>query len=287
MRLLLGHNQFIGVSHTSEDRSRGRDAKFSKVENIYYAAEAASELGYEGMMIETHPRMLEFFEYYNKNRTFDMNFYLQAPYVQGYIRKMNEEGIHGLISDMIHRKGFISTSKFALKSVISPLKKNYLSIALSALKFEVAPFAEAGIKTLLLHNVVTDLLISLGVSDAFSEYSEYVKDELGLEPGFITSNFPLLQDSFKKWGIPSSFIMTPVNLKGYNMNPSKGAVEDAIRTYKGEIIAMNVLGGGAFSVKEAYSYLKSFDNINYCVIGASSKEHLKELMEVFGETHYY
>ena len=36
--------------------------------------------------------MLEFINYYEKNQTFDMDFYLQVPYVQGYIQKVNEKG---------------------------------------------------------------------------------------------------------------------------------------------------------------------------------------------------
>jgi len=281
MRLILGHNQFIGISHISEERSRERDKKFSKIENIYNVAEAASELGYDGMMIETHPRMLEFIKYYNKNQTFDMNFYLQTPYVQGYILKMNENGLQGLISDIIQRSGFMAASKFALKGVVSPINKDYLSMALSALKFEVAPFGEVDIKVLLLHNIVTDLLLSLGISDAFTDYFEYVKEDLSLQPGFVTSNFPLLQSSFEKFKIPSTTIMTPVNSKGHNMNPSKAAVEEAIRRSDSEIIAMEVLGGGAFSLNNAYSYLKSLSKIKHCTIGASSREHLAEISEIF------
>jgi hypothetical protein len=44
---------------------------------------------------------------------------------------------------------------------------------------------------------------------------------------------------------------------------------------------MNVLGGGAYSLPEAASYVKSFDAIKRCVVGASSRDHLKELVETF------
>ena len=58
-------------------------------------------------------------------------------------------------------------------------------------------------------------------------------------------------------------------------------VESVIKKYDGEIIAMNIMGGGAFGVNEVHSYLKSFDNIKFCAVGASSEKHLKELKEVF------
>jgi len=75
--------------------------------------------------------------------------------------------------------------------------------------------------------------------------------------------------------------MTPVNIKGFDMNPTQGDVESGLRAYDGTVFAMNVLGGGAFSIPEAASYVKSFDAIKKCVVGASSKEHLTELVQLF------
>lgn len=281
MELILGHNQFIGISHISEERSREREKKFSKIENIYNVVETASELGYKSMIMETHPRMAEFFNYYNENKTFDMDFYLQVPYVAGYVKKMNEKGIMGLVSDLVGQTGFLGVGGLALKGAANFLKRDYMGLAMSVLKFEVSPFADVNIKSLLLHNVFTDLLLALGMTDAFTEFERYVKDDLDLDPGFITLNFPLLKNNFEKWNINPSFVMTPVNPHGYDMNPSREVVEKNISDYNGKIIAMNLLGGGAFSVEESNSYIQKFDNINHCVIGASSKEHLSELSEIF------
>ncbi|MGB9980292.1 hypothetical protein [Methanobacterium sp.] len=281
MELILGHNQFIGISHISEERSREREKKFSKIENIYNVVEAASELGYKSMIMETHPRMVEFFSYYNENKTFDMDFYLQVPYVAGYVKKMNEKGIMGLVSDLVSQTGFLGAGGMALKGAANFLKRDYMSLAMSVLKFEVSPFSDINIKSLLLHNVFTDLLLALEMTDAFTEFERYVKDDLDLDPGFITLNFPLLKNNFEKWDINPSFVMTPVNPQGYDMNPSREVVEENISNYNGKIIAMNLLGGGAFSVEESNSYIRGFDNINHCVIGASSKEHLNELITIF------
>ncbi len=281
MDLILGHNQFLGISHISEERSREREKKFSNVENIYKIVEKASEFGYKGMIIETHPHMLKFLEYYKNSRTFDMDFYLQVPYVQGYIQKMNEKGLSGLVKEIIQRSGIKSASAMALKNIINLAKKDYLSMATSALQLEIAPFEEFNIKALLLHNVITDLLLSLRVGDAFTEYIGYVKDKLELKPGFITLNFQLFKSSCEKWDIKPPLVVTPVNLGGYDMNPSKEIVEFTIKKYTGEITAMNILGGGAYSIGEASDYLKSFDSIKCCIIGASSEKHLRELAEIF------
>lgn len=281
MELILGHNQFIGISHISDERSREREQKFSKIENIYKVVETASELGYKNMIMETHPRMVDFFNYYKENQTFDMNFYLQVPYAVGYVKKMNEKGVMGLISDLVSQTGFSGAGNLALKGVTNLFKRDYIALAMSVLKLEVSPFTDVNIKALMLHNVVTDLLSSLGLSEAFSAYETYVKEELGIDPALVTLNFPLLKNNLEEWGLKPSFVMTPVNPQGYDMNPSKENVEESIKDYKGKIIAMNVLGGGSFPVKDSSSYIKTFGNINHCVIGASSGVHLKELIETF------
>ena len=229
------------------------------------------------MIIETHPRMLEFLNYYKKNKTFDMDFYLQVPYVQGYIQKMNENGLYGLGLEIVRKSGIKNVSIMAVKNIASLVKKNYLTMVLSALKLEVKPFMDVEIKALFLHNVPTDLCLCLQLRDIFNEYIYYIREQMNLKPGFITLNFCLLNDSFNKWNIKSTFVMTPINPGGYDMNPSKDRVETAISEYNGDVMAMNILGGGAFSVKEVKKYLTSLGNIKYCTVGASSKEHLQDL----------
>jgi hypothetical protein len=279
VELILGHNQFIGVSHTSEERGRERDKKFSKVENIYRVVEAASAAGFKNMMIETHPRVLDFLQYYERNQTFDMNFYLQVPYVQAYVQTINQRGMRGFLSETIGRAGLAGTSTLAIKSAFNVLKKDYLAIALSYLKVEIAPFSEFSVKALVLHNTLTDLLMALEVSSAFSAFDQYVNDVLKLDFGLATWNFSLTKRNLERWNLRPAFVMTPVNVKGFDMNPTQEDVEAGLRDYDGTVFAMNVLGGGAYSLPEAASYVKSFDAIQRCVVGASSREHLRELVE--------
>jgi hypothetical protein len=281
VELILGHNQFIGVSHISEERGRERDKKFSKVDNIYRVVEAASAVGFKNMMIETHPRMLDFLQYYERNKTFDMNFYLQVPYVQAFVQTINQRGMRGFLSEMVGRAGLAGTSSLALKSAFNLLKKDYLGIALSYFKVEIAPFSEFSVKALILHNTLTDLLMALEVSSAFSAFDQYVNDVLKLDFGLATWNFSLTKRNLERWDLRPAFLMTPVNVKGFDMNPTKDEIEAGLREYEGTVFAMNVLGGGAYSLPEAASYVKSFDAIKRCVVGASSRDHLKELVETF------
>jgi len=276
MELLLGHNQFLGISHISESKAREKEMRFSDVKNIYNIVETAYEIGYHGMIIETHPRMLEFLEYYSKSKTFDMDFYLQVPYAHGYIQRINENGIKDLLFCVLNQTGFFSASNMALKSIINSIKSDYISMAVDLLRFEIAPFTDINIKTLLLHNVITDMALSLNIGEALMSYENYAKDVLKIETGFITLNLPMLKTKFKNWDIAPTVVMTPVNPKGYDMNPSQTEVEQVIESFDTKIIAMNVFGGGAFSLKEVREYIKQRNNIRYCVIGASSSENLRQ-----------
>ena len=281
MELILGHNQFIGVSHISEERGRERARKFSKVENIYRIVEAASAAGFENMMIETHPRMLDFLKYYKRNQTFDMNFYLQVPYVQAYVQTINQRGMKGFLSEMIHRAGLAGTSSLAIKSALNIIKKDYLAVALSYFKLEIAPFSEFNVKALILHNTLTDLLMALEVSSVFSAFDQYVNDVLKLDFGLATWNFSLTKRNLERWTLRPAFVMTPVNVKGFDMNPTKEEIEAGLREYDGTVFAMNILGGGAYSLGVSASYVNSFNAVKKCVVGASSKEHLAELVQIF------
>jgi hypothetical protein len=277
LKLILGHNQFLGISHTSYSDSGKKDARFSNVENIYSVVEKAADVGFSRMLIEPHPRLIQFIHEYNKRRTFDMKFFLQVPNVQNYVRKMNDGGIAGIISEFRSRLGILGASAALIKGGIMYLRRDYLSLGLVGLKLEVNPFKDLELEGVLLHNVVTDLLLSLGASEVLKEFHDFIIDEYQVTPGFVTLNLPLLT-ARNQYFDKSDFIMTPINPLGYDMNPNSPTVENELRSSKSKIIAMNVLAGGSINIEKAASYLNGFENIDYVCIGASSEGHLREII---------
>jgi hypothetical protein len=277
MKLILGHNQFIGISHTSYSDSKKKEARFSDVENIYSVVEKAADIGFKSMLIEPHPRLMQFIQEYNKRRTFDMKFYLQIPNVQNYVQKMNDGGIAGIISEFRSRLGTLGASAALLKSGMMYLRRDYLSLALYGIKLEVQPFKDLELEGILLHNVVTDLLLSLSVTDTLQEFHNFIIDEYKVTPGFVTLNLPLLMARHKQMD-GSDLIMTPINPLGYDMNPDISTVENSLRSSKSKIIAMNVLAGGSVSIDKTASYLSKFENVEYACVGASSEGHLREIV---------
>jgi len=150
-----------------------------------------------------------------------MNFYLQVPYVQALVQTVNQRGIKGFVSEIIGRAGIAGAGSLALKGAVHLLKKDYLSVALSYLKLEIAPFSEFSVKALILHNVLTDLLMALGVSSAFSAFVEYANDSLKLDLGLATWNFSLVKRNLDEWNLHPAFVMTPVSINGFDMNPTQ------------------------------------------------------------------
>ena len=52
-----------------------------------------------------------------------------------------------------------------------------------------------------------------------------------------------------EWDLKFSSIMTSFNPAGFLMNPSKKECEDALNTYDGSVLAMNIFAGGYSKVR--------------------------------------
>jgi predicted aldo/keto reductase-like oxidoreductase len=64
------------------------------------------------------------------------------------------------------------------------------------------------------------------------------------------------------------------------MSGGKALYEKTLETRQVRAIAMQVLGGGAISPKEAIEYVCSLPNIESILFGASSKGNIEETMSL-------
>ena len=81
----------------------------------------------------------------------------------------------------------------------------------------------------------------------------------------------------------SHLIITPINPRGYEMNPLKDVLELARRKYPDEVITLNFHNRSAYSLAQIYQYKILFDNTGYCIMSASAYEGRDELMVIVGE----
>ena len=144
----------------------------------------------------------------------------------------------------------------------------------------------AGLKTgvIFLQNVVTDLLLGLGLQSIFVAFAEHVRRKYNAEPGFITMNLPRLVDSLEECGIANPIICSSINLIGFRMCGGREAYERVIREKCFRPIAMSILASGAVPPAEAVEYVCRQPGIRSIVFGASTRAHIKQTVELI--SHY-
>ena len=281
MKLILGHNQFLGISHISEKNASEKDRMFTDPAKILEAVETAYDCGFRQMIIESHPRMKAFMKLYEKQSTFDMDFILQVPFVSGYVRHMAEGGVKSVVKEVVSGTPLTELIKAPFTMLPKLLKKDYMGLGVRGLDLEMSKYSDFDISGVLLHNVVTDVLLSLDAENAYAGYFDRVQKRFGVKAGLITLNLPLLAEHLKGWGLEPSMIMSPINPYGFDMNPSREVVEKCVRDSKFHTLAMNVMGGGSVTLPEAANYINGLDGVEGVVIGASSRKHMEELASAF------
>ena len=282
--IILGHNQFIGVSHLSQDAARARIEKFTNLENAANIVEFSLELGVKGMMLSTHPRAEEIlYILKEKGLAEELNFYPLLPYAEKYVRKANEKGIAGMLNDILKQGDFRKKLKILFQGGLGVLQKDYEKLIGTLIDSELLAFQDLNNKAIFLHNVFTDLGLGLGAKEVFEFYIDYIKDNYGAIPAFGTMNSARLVKTFDEWGIKKPLVMASFNKVGFQMNPSKEECEKALQQYEVDILAMSTLAAGYLKPKDAYEYLFSLPNIKSVVVGVSKKEHAKETFEIINQ----
>jgi hypothetical protein len=141
-------------------------------------------------------------------------------------------------------------------------------------------FRGLDIRVVFLQNVLTDLVLGLGVRDFFVEYAEHIRRRYGAMPGLITQNLPLLRNRLQEWGVEGVAICASVNKIGYLMSPDRGAYEQTLAVNdpaRYPVMAMSTLASGAIPAPEAYDYINRL-NVQSIVFGASSRGNIEQTL---------
>ncbi|AEH07276.1 hypothetical protein [Methanothermococcus okinawensis] len=275
--IVLGHNQFFGVNHLSQDAARSRVEKFSQMKNIGDVIKYSLDNNVKGMMLSTHPKAKDILSYLkNEGLADEINFYPMLPYAQGYVRKANEKGVMGLFNEIF---GSVSTSKklkILFKGGMGVLQQDIGKLLSTLIDIELIPFNDLNVKAVFFHNVFADLALAMDAEEIFGTYIDHVKDEYDAIPSFGTFNFARMVMKFDEWGFKKPLIMASFNKVGFQMNPSKEECERVLNEYDVDVMAMSTLAAGYLKPKEAYEYLGTLPNIKSVVVGVSTKEHADE-----------
>ena len=283
--LLVGDNSFIGVSHLSQDRARERAEKL-KVASIVKIIETAVDAGASGYTFSTHPINLQILAELKSSDKLKNELELDPvlPYAQSYVRLANEKGMRGLVDETLNKLSVLDRAKTVIETGFSAMRLDPIGLMKSYLDLELKSYLNvkpenSNIRTVLLHEVVTDLCLGLRNVGMFEAFAKHVREKYHASPGFVTYNLVRFVEVFREAGLPLQgiTIMTPFNSIGFQMSQTRQSCEDCLSTLnEGDVIAMSVLAGGYSKLDEAVSYISGLPKLSGVAVGVSSEEHARD-----------
>jgi hypothetical protein len=278
-RLLFGDNQFFGVNHMSEEKARAQAIRFRNIEAVYEVLDTAYDEGIRTFMCTTHERVAEVCEHVraNQDRYPDFVFYPGMPYAHKYANAATEDGMLGALKRFMPQGGIFST---AIRGGMSLATKDIEGITTILIDAEMKMFRGLRTPVIFLQNVVADLLLGLGMKEAFLIFANHIRSKYRAEPGFITMNLPMMLDVLDELGIDNPIVCSSINKLGFRMCGGIEAYERALRDRRFRAVAMSVFASGAIAPKEAIEWVCAQPNIVSIVFGASSRSNIRSTRQL-------
>lgn len=276
-RILFGDNQFFAVNHISDEKSRAQSIRFKDDKAIIKTLDQARAAGINTFMCTTHDRIGSICDIIRQdpNKYSDFKIYPCMPYAHKYANAVTELGIVGTLKEYVPGNFFGSM----FKGGMAVLSKDYLSVMELLIDSEMKMFKGISTPVIFLQNVLTDMLLGLGMKDILVAFHRYIAKKYAAEAGFITMNMPKLLQVLEDGGIQNPIICTSFNKSGFRMSGGREVYERTLREKTFRPVAMQVLGGGAIPVKEALDYVCSFPQIESILFGASSQSNIEETVQ--------
>lgn len=273
-KVLFGDNQFFGVNHLSDEKSRHQSIRFREDAAIIRVIDNAIETGIQTFMCTTHHRIAAICELIRDNPSWYEGFKIfpRMPYTQKYANAIDDLGIVGTIQQYVPGNIF---STFA-KGGLALLSKDFIKLMQILIDSEMKMFKGINTPVIFIQNVITDMILGLKIYDVFAEYDQYIRKKYNAEPGYITMNMPRLLDALNSAGIQNPIICSSINKIGFRMSGGKEQYEKYLHEKEFRPIAMQVLAAGTLKPREAIEYLGKFQRIESVLFGASSKSHIQE-----------
>jgi hypothetical protein len=281
-RVLFGDNQFFGVNHMSEEKARAQAMRFQDLNAIIDTLDAAYEEGIRTFMCTTHDRVAEICDYFRANAAKypDYQFYPCMPYAHKYANAVTEHGMIEALRMFLPKEGAFGAM---LKGSVALAAKDFETMGKMLIDAEMKMFHGLKTPVVFVQNVVTDLLLGLGIDTAFRVFHDHIRERYGAEPGFITMNVPRLLDALDRVGIDNPIVCANINMIGFRMCGGIKVYEEVIATRRFRAVAMSVLASGAIAPREAISYVCAQPRIESIVFGASSRGNIRQTKQLIDE----
>ncbi|MEM2281744.1 MAG: hypothetical protein QXZ68_07160, partial [Candidatus Bathyarchaeia archaeon] len=257
--LLVGDNPFHGISHLSQERSRSRGDAPTNPEYAAKLIGLAVENGADGFMFSVSEKTLSILDVLRRNgENNGLRLYVIMPYAYDYVKTASTSGgVPGLAKKLIKEIVFSGNLRAAssglkgvLRSDLASLVKTYLLYEISRVRRSAG--GKAKLESVMLHQLVTDLCLSLNLDWVFRLCTEFLS-KAGVTPGFNTGNFAFLVEKFREWNISleNVVIAAPFNKVGFQMVPSREECEKALKSMtKPNVLAISILAAGYLKPEE-------------------------------------
>ena len=167
-RILFGDNQFFAVNHISDEKSRAQSIQFKDDSAIINTLDIARSAGINTFMCTTHDRIANICDIIraNPDKYRDFKIFPCMPYAHKYANAVTELGITGTLKQYVPGNFFGSL----FKGGVAYLSKDYISIMELLVDAEMKMFKGLNTPVIFLQNVITDLLLGLGMIDILKAF---------------------------------------------------------------------------------------------------------------------
>ena len=280
-RILFGDNQFFGVNHMSEEKARAQSMRFKDTQSMVDVLDVAYGLGLRTFMCTTHEQIGEIADVVaaDPERYDDFVFYPGMPYAHKYANAVTELGVVETIKQYAPG-GLMETLVMGARSALRKDTEQLMNMLVDA---EMKRFSRVRTPVVFLQNVVTDLLLGMGMHDLFRAFHDYVGEHYNAEAGFFTMNMPRAVKALHAVGVANPIICCNYNKIGFRMSGGIEAYDNALANEEFRCVAMSVLASGAIPAEEAIQWVCERPRIESIVFGASSRGNISQTIELINK----
>jgi hypothetical protein len=266
----------------SEEKARAQAMRFQDLGAVIDVLDAAYQEGIRTFMCTTHDRVAAICDHFRAHpeKYPDYLFYPCMPYAHKYANAVTEHGMVDALRLFLPEEGALGAM---LKGGAALAAKDMETILQLLVDAEMKMFHGLKTPVIFIQNVITDLLLGVGMKDAFRFFADHVRNRYQAEPGFITMNTPLLLDVLDELKIDNPIVCSNINKIGFRMCGGVPLYEKAIAERRFRPVAMSVLASGAISPREAIEYVCAQPKIESIVFGASSRANIRQTKALIDE----
>ena len=165
--------------------------------------------------------------------------------------------------------GLFSLIPTVVKNGFGVLNKDFRALIVILSDIEMVKFKKFKPKIVFLHYQIADLFLANNSYESIKSFSIFIRKKYKAEPALFTNNISQTLKRLNEWNSDIKYICTPINSKGYRMEPNQKEAEKNIKKANRLIIGYDVTCGGTLKLKDSIQYAKKL-NVNKVIVEASS-----------------